>query len=283
MPANPLALVSTDWVAEHLDDPNVVIAEVDEDATAYQSDHIPGAVGFDWKADFQDPLRRTFLGKEGFAELVGSRGIGNDTHVVLYGGNNNWFAAYAYWYFKVYGHAKVSLMDGGRKLWELQGRELTGEAPKIEPTTYTASEPDTSIRAKRDEILSRYVGAPEGTALVDVRSPAEFAGEILAPPTFPQEAAMVPGHIPGAKNISWGKAVNADTGEFLPVDALRDLYSSAGVTEDKDVVAYCRIGERSAHSWFVLHEVLGYDRVRNYDGSWTEYGSLVDVPVERGA
>ena len=283
MPANPDALVTTDWVAEHLDDPDVVIAEVDEDATAYRANHVRGAVGFDWKADFQDPLRRTFLDREGFEELVGARGIGNDTHVVLYGANNNWFAAYAYWYFKIYGHERVSLMDGGRKLWELQGRELTDEASKTDPTTYTAAEPDTSIRARRDEILSQFVGAPEGTALVDVRSPAEFSGEIVAPPTFPQESAQVPGHIPGAKNISWGKAVNADTGEFLAVDALRELYAAQGVTGDKQVVAYCRIGERSAHSWFVLRELLGYDDVRNYDGSWTEYGSLVDVPVERGA
>jgi thiosulfate/3-mercaptopyruvate sulfurtransferase len=283
MPANPDALVSTDWVAEHLDDPDVVIAEVDEDATAYEKNHLPGAVGFDWKADFQDPLRRTFLDREGFERLVGSRGIGNDTHVVLYGGNNNWFAAYAYWYFKIYGHERVSLMDGGRKLWELQGRELSDEVPQVSPVEYRAQEPDLSIRAKRDEILSRYVGAPDGTALIDVRSPAEFAGEIVAPPSFPQETAQVPGHIPGAVNISWGKAVNADTGEFLPVDALRDLYGGQGVTQDKDVVAYCRIGERSAHSWFVLHELLGYEQVRNYDGSWTEYGSLVDVPVERGA
>ncbi len=283
MPANAEALVSTDWVAEHLDDPDVVVAEVDEDATAYSSNHIPGAVGFDWKADFQDPLRRTFLNKEGFEKLVGSRGIGNDTHVVLYGGNSNWFAAYAYWYFKIYGHDRVSLVDGGRKLWELQGRDLTDEETKVSPTTYTARDPNLELRAKRDDVLSRYVGAPQGTALVDVRSPAEFAGEIVAPPSFPQEAAQVPGHIPGAVNISWGKAVNADTGQFLPVEQLRNLYAGSGVTPEKDVVAYCRIGERSAHSWFVLRELLGYDQVRNYDGSWTEYGSLVDVPVERGA
>jgi thiosulfate/3-mercaptopyruvate sulfurtransferase len=283
MPASPDALVTTEWVAEHLDDPDVRVVEVDEDASAYALSHIPGAVGFDWRADFQDPLRRTFLGKEGFEQLVGSRGITPDSHVVLYGGNNNWFAAYAFWYFKIYGHQRVSLMDGGRKLWELQGRPLTDEPTKAEPAAYTAQDPDESLRARRDDVLSRYVGAPDGTALVDVRSPAEFAGEIINPPTFPGEAAQVPGHIPGAKNISWGKAVNADTGQFLPVEQLRDLYGGQGVTPDKDVVAYCRIGERSAHSWFVLHELLGYDRVRNYDGSWTEYGSLVDVPVERGA
>jgi len=283
MAVNPTALVSTDWVAEHAGDPDVVVAEVDEDATAYERSHIRGAVGFDWRSDFQDPVRRTFLDREGFERLLASRGIGNDTHVVLYGGNNNWFAAYAYWYFKVYGHQRVSLMDGGRKRWELEGRELTDEPTKVESATgYTASEPDLTIRAKRDEILSRYVGAPAGTVLVDVRSPAEYAGDILAPPPFPHEAAQVPGHIPGATNIPWGKAVNADTGEFLPVESLRALFEGQGVKDDQDVVAYCRIGERSAHTWFVLHELLGYQQVRNYDGSWTEYGSLVDVPVERG-
>ncbi len=283
MPANPDALVTTDWVAEHADDPGVVVAEVDEDATAYQGSHIRGAVGFDWKADFQDPVRRTFLGKEGFEQLVGGRGIGPDTHVVLYGGNNNWFAAYAYWYFKVYGHGRVSLIDGGRKKWELEGRELTDEPTKAEPAAYTASEPDDAIRARRDEVLQRFVGAPAGTALIDVRSPAEFAGEIVAPPSFPQEAAQVPGHIPGAASVPWGKSVNPDTGSFLPVEQLRSLYEGVGVTGDREVVAYCRIGERSAHSWFVLHELLGYDAVKNYDGSWTEYGSLIDVPVAKGA
>jgi thiosulfate/3-mercaptopyruvate sulfurtransferase len=283
MPTDPTPLVSTDWVAEHLDDPDVVIAEVDEDATAYDKSHIAGAVGFDWQADFQDPVRRTFLGPEAFAALLGSRGIGPDTHVVLYGGNNNWFAAYAYWYLKVYGHARVSLMDGGRKLWELQGRPLSDEAVTPEAVEYPVREADAQLRARRDEILSRYVGAPSGTALLDVRSPAEFAGDLLAPPSFPQEAAMVPGHIPGAINVPWGKAVDADTGQFLPAEQLRALYEGVGVTPDRDVVAYCRIGERSAHTWFVLHEVLGYERVKNYDGSWTEYGSLIDVPVERGA
>ena len=282
MPAKPDALVTTDWVAEHLDDADVVVAEVDEDATAYEKSHIPGAVGFDWKADFQDPFKRTFLDKAGFEALMDAKGIRRDHHVVLYGGSNNWFAAYAYWYFKIYGHERVSLMNGGRKLWELQGRELTGDATSVEPASgYQASEPDTAIRARRDQVLSTYVGAPEGTALVDVRSPAEFAGELVAPPHLPNEGAQVPGHIPGAANVPWGKAVNDDTGEFLATDELKSLYEGKGVTADKDVVAYCRIGERSAHTWFVLHEVLGYDKVRNYDGSWTEYGSLVDVPVER--
>jgi thiosulfate/3-mercaptopyruvate sulfurtransferase len=275
-------LVTTDWVAEHLGDDDVVIADVDEDTSLYEQSHIPGAVGFDWRADFQDPVRRTFLGKEGFEALMDAKGIGNGTHVVLYGGNNNWFAAYAYWYFKIYGHDRVSLMDGGRKLWELQGRDMDAEPVEPRATSgYTASDPDPEIRAKRDQVLSTYVGAPEGTALIDVRSPAEYAGEIIAPPHLPDEGAQVPGHIPGAANVPWAKAVNPDTGEFLATDELRELYAAQGVTQDKDVVAYCRIGERSAHSWFVLHEVLGYPRVRNYDGSWTEYGSLVDVPVER--
>jgi thiosulfate/3-mercaptopyruvate sulfurtransferase len=280
--ASTSALVTTDWVAEHLDGARVVIADVDEDTTLYEGSHIPGAVGFHWKEDFQDPLRRTFLGKEGFERLLASKGIGNDTHVVLYGGNNNWFAAYAYWYFRVYGHGNVSLMDGGRKLWELQGRPMTGEVPDVTPSAgYGAQDPDPRIRALRDQVLADYVGASGDKALIDVRSPAEFAGELIAPEHLPQESAQVPGHIPGARNVPWAKAVNPDTGEFLPVEELRELYAAQGVTPDKDVVAYCRIGERSAHSWFVLRELLGYERVRNYDGSWTEYGSLVDVPVER--
>ncbi|MDP8970628.1 MAG: sulfurtransferase [Actinomycetota bacterium] len=282
MAANPDALISADWVAEHLDDPNVVIVEVDEDAAAYHQSHIPGAVGFDWKTEFQDPVRRGFLNREGFEQLMNSRGITNDQHVVLYGGSNNWFAAYAYWYFKVYGHEKVSLMDGGRKLWELQGRPMTAQPTNVQPGSgYRAREPNLNIRALRDQVLQNYVGAPGDTALVDVRSPAEYAGEIIAPAHLPQEGAQVSGHIPGAVNIPWAKAVNDDTGTFLPTDQLKTLYQSQGVTADQDVVAYCRIGERSAHTWFVLHELLGYENVRNYDGSWTEYGSLVDVPVER--
>ena len=282
MPANPDALVTTDWVAEHPNDEHVVVAEVDEDATAYERNHIPGAVGFDWTADFQAPLRRSFLDNEGFERLMDSRGITNDTHVVLYGGNNNWFAAYAYWYFKIYGHDQVSLMDGGRKLWEMQDRQLTAEPTPIRPASgYTAKGPNEGIRAKRDQILAEYVGAPTGTALVDVRSPAEFSGEAAAPEHLPQENAQVRGHIPGAANITWSKAVNPDTGAFPPAEELRKLYAEQGVTDDTDVVTYCRIGERSAHSWFALHEILGLETVRNYDGSWTEYGSLVDVPVER--
>ena len=202
--------------------------------------------------------------------------------MVLYGGNNNWFAAYAYWYFKIYGHPAVSLMDGGRKLWELQGRPMTDEPVKREATSgYQAGEPDASIRAKRDQVLAEFVGAPDGKGLIDVRSPQEFAGELIAPPHLPNEGSQVPGHIPGAQNIPWAKAVDPDTGQFLDAGALKALYTGVGITPDKEVVAYCRIGERSAHSWFVLHEILGYPNVRNYDGSWTEYGSLVDVPVER--
>ena len=276
------ALLSTDWVAENLNTPGVVIAEVDEDAAAYHTNHVPGAVGFDWKADFQDPVRRTFLDAEGFAALLDSRGITNDDHVVLYGGNNNWFAAYAYWYFKVYGHDKVSLMDGGRKLWELQGRELTSDETKVATSSgYRAAEANADIRARRDQVLAEFVNPGGNRATVDVRSPAEYNGELIAPPHLPNEGAQVPGHIPGAANIPWATAVNPDTGQFLPADELRTLYADKGITEDKEIAAYCRIGERSAHTWFVLHEVLGFPNVRNYDGSWTEYGSLVDVPVER--
>ena len=282
MPTNPDALVSTQWVADHLGEPGIVLAEVDEDAAAYHNSHIPGAIGFDWKADFQDPLRRTFLNKEGFEQLLDSRGISRDDHVVLYGGNNNWFAAYAYWYFKIYGHPNVSLMDGGRKLWELEGRELTSEETKVAPSSgYSASEPDASLRALRDQVLSEYVGAPGDKALIDVRSPAEFSGELVAPPHLVHESAQVPGHIPGAANVPWATAVNPDTGSFLPAEELQKIYADVGITADKDITAYCRIGERSAHTWFVLHEILGFEKVRNYDGSWTEYGSLVDVPVER--
>jgi thiosulfate/3-mercaptopyruvate sulfurtransferase len=276
-------LVSPDWVSQRIGSDEIRLVEVDEDTTLYDSSHLPGAIALHWQEDLQDGVRRAFLAQKAFGELMDAKGITNDTHVVLYGGNNNWFAAYAYWYFKLYGHERVSLMDGGRKRWELEGREMTSEATEPTPTSgYVASEPDLAIRALRDQVLSDYVGAPTGTALIDVRSPAEFSGEAAAPPHLPQENAQIRGHIPGAANVPWSKAVDAETGSFLPLEQLRDLYGGVGVTEDADVVAYCRIGERSAHTWFVLHELLGYERVRNYDGSWTEYGSLVDVPVERG-
>ena len=282
MAATP-PLVSPDWVAERLDDDNVRLVEVDEDTTLYEASHVPGAVALHWQDDLQDGVRRAFVSEAVFAELMDARGIGNDTHVVLYGGNNNWFAAYAYWYFKLFGHERVSLLDGGRKRWELEDRPMTADAGDVVATSgYTPSAPDPNIRALRDQVISGYVGAPEGRALIDVRSPAEFSGAASAPPHLPQENAQVRGHIPGAANIPWSTAVDPETGSFLDTDRLRKIYGEAVGGPDTDVVAYCRIGERSAHTWFVLHELLGYERVRNYDGSWTEYGSLVDVPVERG-
>ncbi len=276
-------LVSTDWVSQHLNDPGVVIADVDEDTSLYHTEgHIPGAIAFHWQDEFQHPVRRGFLDKDQFEALMDRKGISRDDHVVLYGGNNNWFAAYAYWYFRVYGHPKVSLMDGGRKAWVAEGRELTTEKPSRQSSSgYSATGPHEEIRAVRQQILDRFVGAPSGTALVDVRSPGEFKGEVMAPEHLPQESAQVPGHIPGAANVPWSQAVDTETGRFKPVEELRELYAQQGVTPDSEVVTYCRIGERSAHTWFVLHELLGFDKVRNYDGSWTEYGSLVDVPVER--
>ncbi|PRY00776.1 sulfurtransferase [Allonocardiopsis opalescens] len=270
-------LVDADWVEAHLDDPSVVIAEVDEDTSAYDKGHIRNAVKIDWKKDLQDPVRRDFVDREGFEKLLSSRGIGNDHTVVLYGGNNNWFAAYAYWYFKLYGHQDVKLLDGGRKKWELDSRELVEEVPERTPTSYSASEQDASIRAFRDEV----VAAIGSKALVDVRSPDEFTGKLLAPAHLPQETSQRPGHIPTARNIPWAKTANED-GTFKSDEELKELYQDAGVDLDKDVIAYCRIGERSSHTWFALHELLGLDNVKNYDGSWTEYGSLVGVPVELG-
>jgi thiosulfate/3-mercaptopyruvate sulfurtransferase len=273
-------LVTTDWLADHLDDGGVQVVEVDEDTEAYARGHIPGAAAVHWVEDLQDPVRRDFVDATAFARLQDGLGITKDTTVVLYGGNNNWFAAYAYWYYRYYRHADVRLLDGGRKLWELEGRKLVTETPEITPTTgYRTGAPDTSIRAFRRQVEEQV---DDGTAtLVDVRSPEEYRGEKLAPDHLPQESAQRPGHIPGAANVPWVRAVNPDTGRFLPVETLRKLYADVFVTPDKDVVAYCRIGERSAHTWYVLHELLGYPRVRNYDGSWTEWGSLVGVPIER--
>ncbi len=270
-------LVHADWVAEHLDDPGVVLIEVDEDTTAYDGGHLKGAIKLDWKNDLQDPVRRDFVNKQQFEQLLSDRGVSTDDTVVLYGGNNNWFAAYAYWYFKLYGHDDVKLLDGGRKKWELDARELSRDDVKREPTTYTAQQPDTSIRAFRDETVTA-IGAQN---LVDVRSPDEYAGRLLAPAHLPQETAQRPGHIPTAVNVPWSKAAN-DDGTFKSDEELKKIYTDAGVDWDKDTIAYCRIGERSSHTWFVLHELLGQQKVKNYDGSWTEYGSLVGVPVALG-
>jgi thiosulfate/3-mercaptopyruvate sulfurtransferase len=271
-------LVDADWVEAHLSDPGVVIAEVDEDTTAYDKGHIRNAIKIDWKKDLQDPVRRDFIDRAGFEALASDRGISNDDTVILYGGNNNWFAAYAYWYFKLYGHQNVKLLDGGRKKWELTSRELVTEVPSRPKTSYTASDPDISLRAFRDEV----VAAIGNRNLVDVRSPDEFAGRLLAPAHLPQESAQRAGHIPTAKNVPWSKAANED-GTFKSDDELRRLYADeAGVDLGKDTIAYCRIGERSAHTWFALHELLGIPNVKNYDGSWTEYGSLVGVPIELG-
>jgi thiosulfate/3-mercaptopyruvate sulfurtransferase len=271
-------LVDADWVEAHGSDPGVVLVEVDEDTSAYDKGHIRNAVKIDWKADLQDPVRRDFVDRAGFEALLSERGISNDDTVILYGGNNNWFAAYAYWYFRLYGHQNVKLLDGGRKKWELESRELVTEVPKRAKTSYHAREQDKAIRAFRDEVIAA-IGQDN---LVDVRSPDEFAGRLLAPAHLPQEQAQRGGHIPTAKNVPWSKAAEED-GTFKSDDALRALYGDeAGVDFSKDTIAYCRIGERSAHTWFVLHELLGQPNVKNYDGSWTEYGSLVGVPIEVG-
>lgn len=277
--AKPEVLVSTEWLEGHLDDGTVRIIEVDEDTAAYEKGHIENAVGWDWTADLHNPVGRDYLDQAGFSLLLSEAGVGPDTTVVLYGGNNNWFAAYAYWLLTLRGFDRVKLLDGGRKLWELESRELTQELPSFEPTGFriTGSE-RPQIRALRDEVLAK-IG--EGVRLVDVRSPEEFRGEKLAPDHLPQEQAQVAGHIAGAVNIPWIMAANED-GTFRSADELRDLYQAEGVTTDTEVIAYCRIGERSSHTWFALQELLGFDNVKNYDGSWTEYGSLVGVPVELG-
>jgi thiosulfate/3-mercaptopyruvate sulfurtransferase len=270
-------LVDADWVEAHQGDPGVVLVEVDEDTSAYDKGHIRGAVKIDWKKDLQDPVRRDFVDRAGFEALLSERGISNDDTVILYGGNNNWFAAYAYWYFRLYGHQNVKLLDGGRKKWELESREQVTEVPQRAATNYVAKEQDSSIRAFRDEVVAAI-----GTLnLIDVRSPDEFAGRLLAPAHLPQEQAQRGGHVPTAKNVPWSKAAEED-GTFKTDDALRALYSEAGVDFGTDTIAYCRIGERSAHTWFVLRELLGQQNVKNYDGSWTEYGSLVGVPIELG-
>jgi thiosulfate/3-mercaptopyruvate sulfurtransferase len=271
-------LVDADWVESHLDDPKIVVVEVDEDTSAYDKNHIKNAVRIDWKSDLQDPVRRDFVDQAGFEKLLSAKGIANDDTVVLYGGNNNWFASYAYWYFKLYGHDSVKLLDGGRKKWELDARELVEEVPQRAATTYKAKAQDTSIRAFRDDA----VAAIGNENLVDVRSPDEFSGKLLAPAHLPQEQSQRPGHIPSSRNIPWSKNAN-DDGTFKSDDELKQLYVDEKVDLAKDTIAYCRIGERSALTWFVLHELLGVQNVKNYDGSWTEYGSLVGVPIELGA
>jgi thiosulfate/3-mercaptopyruvate sulfurtransferase len=271
-------LVDTDWVEAHLDDPGLVLVEVDEDVSAYDKGHIRGAVKIDWKTELQDPVRRDFVDKTGFEQLLSGKGIANDDLVILYGGNNNWFAAYAYWYFKLYGHGKVKLLDGGRKKWELDSRELVTDVPSRPATEYKAKDQDLAIRAFRDEVVDA-IGTQN---LIDVRSPDEFSGKLLAPAHLPQEQSQRAGHVPTARSIPWSKAAN-DDGTFKSDDELRELYTEAGVDLNKDTIAYCRIGERSSHTWFALRELLGLENVKNYDGSWTEYGSLVGVPIELGA
>ncbi len=271
------ALVTADWAEENLNTPGIVFVEVDEDTSAYDGGHIAGAVKLDWKTDLQDSVIRDFVSKEKFEALLSEKGIGNDDTVVLYGGNNNWFAAYAYWYFKLYGHTDVKLLDGGRKKWELDGRELSKDTVSRPATSYVAKDQDLSIRAFRDET----VAAIGNKNLIDVRSPDEFSGKLLAPAHLPQEQSQRGGHIPTALNVPWSKAANED-GTFKSDDELRALYGEAGLDTGKETIAYCRIGERSSHTWFALHELLGEQNVKNYDGSWTEYGSLVGVPIEKG-
>ena len=270
-------LVSTDWVSQHLTDPAIRIVEVDVDTKAYSEGHVPNAAGWAWDTQLCDTVRRDIIPKAKFEQLMASSGIGNDTTVILYGDNNNWFAAWALWQLKVYGHTDVRLMNGGRKKWIAEGRELTTDAPKIAPAKYSAKEADNSIRAFLPEVTNASAGRT--AQLVDVRSPQEYSGEILAPPGLP-ETCQRGGHIPGAKSIPWGKACNED-GTFKSVEELRSLYGGAGITGEKPVIAYCRIGERSSHTWFVLKYLLGYANVKNYDGSWTEWGNLVGAPVEK--
>ena len=270
-------LVETQWVEDHLDDESIRIVEVDENPALYAEAHIPGAIGFDWKKDLQDQVKRDFLGPNEFGALFGSRGISNDHTVVLYGDRNNWFAAYTYWYLKYYGHDNVKLVNGPREKWIEEGRPTTSDVPNYDSATFKAQPGDDAIRAKRDEV---FAALGTGTALVDVRSPQEFSGELIAMAGYEQEGAQRAGHIPGAASVPWAQAVQ-ENGTFKPADELRELYTSKGVLNGGDIIAYCRIGERSAHTWFVLHELLGEDAVKNYDGSWTEWGNLVDVPIEK--
>lgn len=275
--AKTQVLVTTDWAANHLTDEGVRFVEVDVNTRAYESGHIPGSIGWNWKTELQDQLRRTISSKEDFEALLSKSGIDNDTTIILYGDNNNWFAAWAYWLLKYYGHDDVRILDGGRKKWEDEGRELTTETTTVEPANYTIGKINHQYRAFRDDVAKTIEG--ENFGLVDVRSPDEFTGKILAPPGL-DELSQRAGHIPGASNIPWSKAVNED-GTFKSKEELKALYEGEGISPDKEIISYCRIGERSAHSWFVLNELLNYPNVRNYDGSWTEWGNLIDAPIER--
>jgi thiosulfate/3-mercaptopyruvate sulfurtransferase len=277
--ARPDVLVETDWLEEHVDDQAIRVIEVDEDTEAYEKGHIRGAVGWNWTTDLHTEIGRDYVDQAELSQLLSKAGVGTDTTVVLYGGNNNWFAAYAYWVLKLRGFEDVKLLNGGRKKWELESRELTQDPPSVTATAFTISGGERGeVRALRDEVLGKVGGA---TGFVDVRSPEEFLGEKLAPDHLPQEQAQVPGHIAGAANIPWAKAANED-GTFKGAEELRALYEAEGITGDREIIAYCRIGERSSHTWFALQELLGYPNVKNYDGSWTEYGSLVGAPVEKG-
>jgi thiosulfate/3-mercaptopyruvate sulfurtransferase len=271
-------LVEPEWLEQHLDDDSIRIVEVDENAALYQESHIPGAIGFDWREDLQDPVLRNFLGPEEFGALWGNAGVSNDHLVILYGDRNNWFAAYTYWYLKYYGHDKVKLLNGPRERWMREGRPMTSELPDHPPATFTAQPADDTIRAQRDDVLRAL---EDSDSLVDVRSPQEYSGELVAMPGYEDEGAQRAGHIPGAKSVPWAQAVNED-GTFKSADELRELYTRKGVLTGQPIISYCRIGERSAHTWFVLHELLGEPDVKNYDGSWTEWGNLVNVPIERG-